>query len=141
MNHSLKPERIEALDALGMIWEHPRTSIEHRLDIARGYHAQHGHLSPVPGERFRGMDIGRWINTCRTKARRGQLPDCYQRPSPRSTPGGTPTGTSTATGGASTHALSQPPAAANWHFPTLPPTATTDRWSSGSTSNSKSCPP
>ncbi|MFC4469326.1 Helicase associated domain protein [Streptomyces xiangluensis] len=79
MNHSLKPERFEALDALGMIWEHPRTSIEHRLDIARAYHAQHGHLSPVPGERFRGMDFGRWINTCRNKTRRGQLPYCYQR--------------------------------------------------------------
>ncbi|MGV9843402.1 Helicase associated domain protein [Streptomyces fungicidicus] len=79
MNHSLKPERFEALDALGMSWEHPRTSIEYRLDIARAYHAQHGHLVPVPGERFRGMDFGRWINTCRNKARRGQLPYCYQR--------------------------------------------------------------
>jgi superfamily II DNA or RNA helicase len=79
MNHSLKPERIEALDALGMIWEHPRTSIEHRLEIARAYHAQHGHLAPVPGERFRGMDFGRWVNTCRNKARRGQLPHVYQR--------------------------------------------------------------
>ncbi|MEV6594753.1 DEAD/DEAH box helicase [Streptomyces acidicola] len=79
MNHSLKPGRIEALDALGMTWEHPRTSIEHRLDIARAYQAQHGHLTPVSGERFGGIGIGHWMSTCRKKARRGQLPDCYQR--------------------------------------------------------------
>ncbi|MGW2722372.1 Helicase associated domain protein [Streptomyces sp. NPDC001492] len=79
MNHGLKPERIEALDALDMIWEHPRSSIEHRLNIARAYHAQHGHLVPVREERFGGTGIGRWMSGFRTKARRGQLPDCYQR--------------------------------------------------------------
>ncbi|MEU6495784.1 Helicase associated domain protein [Streptomyces sp. NPDC046984] len=79
MSHSLKPARIEALDALDMIWEHPRTSIEHYLGIARAYHARHGHLVPAYGERFGGVGLGRWMSACRTKARRGQLPDCYQR--------------------------------------------------------------
>ncbi|MEU1596632.1 helicase associated domain-containing protein [Streptomyces sp. NPDC005708] len=62
-----------------MSWEHPRSSIEHHLDIARAYHARHGHLAPVREERLGGIGIGRWMSTCRTKARRGQLPDCYQR--------------------------------------------------------------
>jgi len=79
MIHSLKPERVTALNVLGMIWEHPRSSIEHHLNIARAYHAQHGHLAPVREERFGGIGIGRWMSTCRTKARRGQLPPCYQR--------------------------------------------------------------
>ncbi|MEU3862669.1 Helicase associated domain protein [Streptomyces sp. NPDC028722] len=79
MNHSLKAERIKALDALNMIWEHPRTSIEHHLQIARSYHDEYGHLAPRSEERFGGIAIGRWINKCRKKARVGQLPYCYQR--------------------------------------------------------------
>ncbi|MEV5910534.1 Helicase associated domain protein [Streptomyces chartreusis] len=79
MNHNLKPERVKALDALGMIWEHPRSSVEHYLNIARAYHARHGHLVPLYGERFDGTGIGRWMSSCRTKASRGQLPYCYQR--------------------------------------------------------------
>ncbi|MFF3277335.1 Helicase associated domain protein [Streptomyces chrestomyceticus] len=78
-NHSLQPERIKALDALHMEWEHPRTSIEHRLEIARAYAAQYGHLSPRTREHFNGTDIGHWMKQRRDEADTGDLPDCYQR--------------------------------------------------------------
>lgn len=78
-NHMLLPERISALDTLGMTWEHPRHSIEYTLQLARDYAAHHGHLAPRTDERHRGIRLGRWIAERRKEARERTLPFCYHR--------------------------------------------------------------
>ncbi|MFE7314237.1 Helicase associated domain protein [Streptomyces sp. NPDC057555] len=78
-NNLLLPERITMLDTLGMIWEHPPHSIEHKLLIARDYTARHGHLAPRWNERHAGLHLGRWLANRRREARTHTLPYCYQR--------------------------------------------------------------
>ncbi|MBT2391453.1 Helicase associated domain protein [Streptomyces sp. ISL-1] len=79
INGLLLQERIDTLDTLGMAWEHPPTSIEYKLKLARDYAARHGHLAPRHGERYGGMYLGRWIADRRREARSHSLPFCYQR--------------------------------------------------------------
>ncbi|MFI5756814.1 Helicase associated domain protein [Streptomyces sp. NPDC051569] len=79
LNSMLLPERVEALNALGMLWQHPPDSIERRLQIARDYTAHHGHLAPRADEHHGGMAIGRWVADCRRQVRERTLPHCYQR--------------------------------------------------------------
>ncbi|WOX19889.1 DEAD/DEAH box helicase [Streptomyces solicathayae] len=79
INHMLLPERIERLDTLGMIWPHPRSSIEYKLQIARDYKARHGHLAPYTEESFGGIRLGRWIADRRREANKRTLPYGYQR--------------------------------------------------------------
>ncbi|MGA6871315.1 Helicase associated domain protein [Streptomyces pratensis] len=79
INNMLLPERIEQLDTLGMIWPHPRSSIEYKLQIARDYKARHGHLAPHTEESFGGIRLGRWIADRRREARKRTLPYGYQR--------------------------------------------------------------
>ncbi|MEV6012297.1 Helicase associated domain protein [Streptomyces sp. NPDC051976] len=78
-NHMLLPERINALDTLGMTWEHPRHSIEYTLQVAREYTARHGHLAPRTDERHGGIHLGRWVAERRKEARERTLPFCYHR--------------------------------------------------------------
>lgn len=78
-NRMLLPDRIKRLTALGMTWQHPPHSIEYKLDIARDYTAQHGHLAPRTDEHHAGIPLGRWVADRRREARKRMLPDCYQR--------------------------------------------------------------
>lgn len=78
-NGLLMPERITALDTLGMIWEHPLHSIERKLLIARDYVTRHGHLAPLWAEHHQGMHLGRWVAERRKEANTRRLPHCYQR--------------------------------------------------------------
>jgi Transposase, Mutator family/Helicase associated domain len=75
----LLPDRIEALDELGMIWEHPTHSIEYRLRVARGYADRHGHLVPRDDETHGGIHLGRWMAERRREARHRTVPLCYER--------------------------------------------------------------
>lgn len=79
INRMLLPERIEQLDILGMVWPHPRSSIEYKLQIARDYKARHGHLAPHLEESFGGIRLGRWIADRRREANKRTLPYGYQR--------------------------------------------------------------
>ncbi|MEU2235139.1 DEAD/DEAH box helicase [Streptomyces vietnamensis] len=79
INRMLLPERIEQLDTLGMIWPHPHSSIEYKLQIARDYKARHGHLAPHTEESFGGIRLGRWIAERRREANKRTLPYGYQR--------------------------------------------------------------
>ncbi|MCX4878081.1 DEAD/DEAH box helicase [Streptomyces sp. NBC_00847] len=78
-NGLLLPERIAALDTLGMIWEHPPHSIERKLLIARDYVTRHGHLAPRWVEHHQGLHLGRWLADSRKEANTRRLPHCYQR--------------------------------------------------------------
>ncbi len=78
-NHMLLPDRIDRLDSLAMIWEHPPRSIEHKLQVARDYTAHHGHLAPRADEHYGGIHLGRWVADRRREARSRTLPFCYQR--------------------------------------------------------------
>lgn len=78
-NGLLRPERIEALDTLDMIWEHPPHSIERKLLIARDYVTRHGHLAPQWAEHHQGLHLGRWLADRRKEANTRRLPYCYQR--------------------------------------------------------------
>ncbi|GHE71554.1 helicase [Streptomyces capitiformicae] len=78
-NGLLLPERIAALDTLGMIWEHPPHSIERKLLIARDYVTRHGHLAPQWAEHHQGMHLGRWLAERRKEANARRLPHCYHR--------------------------------------------------------------
>jgi hypothetical protein len=75
----LLPERINALDTLGMRWDHPPHSIERKLQVARDYMNRNGHLAPAAHERHSGLHLGRWLADRRREARNRTLPTCYQR--------------------------------------------------------------
>ncbi|QMU73935.1 DEAD/DEAH box helicase family protein [Streptacidiphilus sp. P02-A3a] len=79
MNGLLLNERIDALDAYGMRWEHPRRSIEFHLQTAREYTTCHGHLAPLADETFQGTRIGRWVSRWRKEAHDRTLPHPYIR--------------------------------------------------------------
>lgn len=78
-NRMLLPDRTTRLTTLGMTWRHPPHSIEYKLDIARDYAAQHGHLAPHTDERHAGISLGRWMADRRREARKRTLPYCYHR--------------------------------------------------------------
>ncbi|MET8205884.1 Helicase associated domain protein [Streptomyces sp. NPDC005373] len=78
-NRMLLPDRIKRLTTLGMTWQHPSRSIEYKLDVARDYTAQHGHLAPRTHEHHAGIALGRWVAERRREARHRTLPDCYHR--------------------------------------------------------------
>ncbi|MFE1935953.1 Helicase associated domain protein [Streptomyces sp. NPDC059474] len=75
----LLPERAAALDGIGMLWEHPRHSIEHHMEAASDYVHQHGHLVPTSNESHRNVKLGRWIAARRHEDLEGTLPYCYHR--------------------------------------------------------------
>ncbi|MDI3409485.1 DEAD/DEAH box helicase, partial [Streptomyces cavernicola] len=75
----LLPQRAEALEHLDIQWEHPPTSIEYALTIARDYTARHGHLVPRTTDTHDGFPLGTWLADRRREAREASLPYCYQR--------------------------------------------------------------
>lgn len=78
-NGLLLRQRADALDQLGLRWEHPRHSIEFRLKINREYVRHHGHLAPLSDESFHGTRIGRWVAHHLAEARNKTLPHPYRR--------------------------------------------------------------
>ncbi|MFB7600578.1 Helicase associated domain protein [Streptomyces sp. NPDC056160] len=75
----LLSQRAHALELLGIQWEHPPTSIEFTLDIARDYMSRHGHLVPAYAETHHGIRLGMWLSRRRTEADHHDLPYCYHR--------------------------------------------------------------
>ncbi|WP_330328279.1 Helicase associated domain protein (plasmid) [Streptomyces sp. NBC_00536] len=75
----LLPQRAQDLERLGIRWEHPPTSIEFTLDIARDYTGRHGHLAPARTETHHGVRLGMWLSRRRAEADRHTLPYCYHR--------------------------------------------------------------
>jgi superfamily II DNA or RNA helicase len=71
----LSPDRIDALDSLGMVWDPREEEWQRGLEAARAYRQEHGDLrvpqSFVAGD---GFNLGRWIANRRTGRKRGSLP-------------------------------------------------------------------
>lgn len=76
----MTPERIQALDAIGMVWDVLDYLWEQNYSAAVRYHRDHGHLN-VPADYVDadGIRLGAWINSIRSckkgKNRRAQLSD------------------------------------------------------------------
>ncbi|MER5354616.1 Helicase associated domain protein [Kitasatospora sp. NPDC002551] len=70
----LSPDRIEALDKLGMVWEPHQQAWENAYQAAADYHAANGHLRiPQDYTDSCGFQLGRWINRQRAQQRAGRL--------------------------------------------------------------------
>ncbi|MFF5638424.1 Helicase associated domain protein [Streptomyces sp. NPDC012825] len=61
--------RIEALERLGMVWSHPDHAFTTGLQVARAYHAVHGHLMAEQSAVVEGFPIGVWLANRRREAR------------------------------------------------------------------------
>ncbi|MFJ2629953.1 Helicase associated domain protein [Streptomyces sp. NPDC087532] len=61
--------RIDALERLGMVWSHPDHVFNAGLQVARAYHAAHGHLAAGHSAVMDGYPIGTWLANRRREAR------------------------------------------------------------------------
>lgn len=68
----MTPERIQALDAIGMVWDVPDYLWEQNYSAAVRYHCVHGHLN-VPADYVdpNGIRLGAWLNSVRS-GKKGQ---------------------------------------------------------------------
>lgn len=68
----LAPERIAALDTIGMIWDVPDYLWERNFAAAVEYHRQHGNLE-VPSDYVdeKGIRLGAWLNNIRSGEKNG----------------------------------------------------------------------
>ena len=72
----LSPERIAALDAVGMVWRTYDHAWEAALEEARRFSTEHGHLQiPFPFKSPSGFALGAWLNNQRVQRRKGILPE------------------------------------------------------------------
>ena len=70
----LSPDRIAALDELGMLWEPLEEGWEKSLAICRAYRDEHGSIAGVKHlESYKGYPIGYWLHTRRQFRKRGLL--------------------------------------------------------------------
>lgn len=68
----LSPERIEALDKIGMIWDVPDYLWEENFAAAVRYHREHGDLNvPVDYVDGEGVKLGSWLSQLRSCRRTG----------------------------------------------------------------------
>ena len=70
----LTPERITALDELGMAWDVPDYLFERNYASALSYYRTHGDLG-VPAKYVdeNGIRLGTWLNAMRQRKRQGRL--------------------------------------------------------------------
>ncbi|WP_240659621.1 DEAD/DEAH box helicase [Streptomyces sp. WAC 01529] len=61
--------RIDALERLGMVWSHPDHAFNTGLQVARAYHAVHGHLAAGHSAVMDGYPVGTWLANRRREAR------------------------------------------------------------------------
>ncbi|MEU6680947.1 Helicase associated domain protein [Streptomyces sp. NPDC046925] len=74
----LRPDRIEALDKLGMLWDTPELPWHRFLDELRAFHTQFGHaLVPQNYTSPGGYRLGSKVNTTRTRPHR--VPEFVRR--------------------------------------------------------------
>ena len=72
---SLTDERIEKLNAIGMVWDSvPVTSWEAYYPIVEKYYREHGNLNIPTRLLYEGVYPGQWLSGQRVLYRRGQLP-------------------------------------------------------------------
>jgi superfamily II DNA or RNA helicase len=64
--------RVEQLEALGMVWSHFDVAWEEGLAAARGWAEEHGHLLAPLDATFQGYKVGIWLKNARAAARKAQ---------------------------------------------------------------------
>ncbi len=78
--HILTPERIEALDALGMIWDYHSKQWYENYEAAKKYYEEHGDLNiPKDYKSEKGILIKTWLNNMKNKYNKGTLMDEQKR--------------------------------------------------------------
>ncbi|MBP3522820.1 MAG: Helicase associated domain protein [Clostridia bacterium] len=71
----LSPERVEALDAIGMVWGNlPDTAWNDAFELAREYAQANGDLLVPDSLMIGGFDLGKWIAYQRSRRKNGKLP-------------------------------------------------------------------
>ena len=70
---TLAPERVDALEALGIDWNPSQTRWEANLKALRAYHREHGHIILPSNHMFQGVDIGDLLSRLRHKHASGAL--------------------------------------------------------------------
>lgn len=73
----LAPDRVAALEELGIDWEPAETAWKSALAHAASFHLAHGHLNPDPTQTWGEppFALGAWLEAQRTAHRAGQLGD------------------------------------------------------------------
>jgi superfamily II DNA or RNA helicase len=69
----LTPERIAALDALGMVWDPLEEDFQRNLDALRRYVAREGHARVLHNHEDEGIRLGGWLGKQRVDYHRGKL--------------------------------------------------------------------
>jgi hypothetical protein len=69
----LAPDRVQALDELGMIWDQQQAAWEEHFDVVRAFKAVHGHLRITAGSIPDWKKYADWIRHQRYLKRRGEL--------------------------------------------------------------------
>ncbi|MCD7809773.1 MAG: Helicase associated domain protein, partial [Erysipelotrichaceae bacterium] len=78
--HILTPERIEALNDLGMIWDYHSKQWDENYDAAKKYYEEHGDLNiPKDYKSEKGVLIKTWLNNMKNKYNKGTLMDEQKR--------------------------------------------------------------
>ena len=70
----LSPERVEALDAIGMVWGNlPDTAWNEAWELAREYYFANGDLLVPDSLMIGGFDLGKWVAYQRNRRKSGKL--------------------------------------------------------------------
>jgi hypothetical protein len=70
---ALAPERVAALESLGMVWDAQEESFQQNLAALRAYVAREGHARVPAAHREGELRLGAWINAQRTARGKGAL--------------------------------------------------------------------
>ena len=72
----LSPQRVEALNAIGMVWGNlPDTAWNEAWELAREYYLANGDLLVPDSLMIGGFDLGKWIAYQRNRKKSGKLPE------------------------------------------------------------------
>jgi hypothetical protein len=71
--NQLAPDRVTALDELGMEWFPHQADWERGFTAAQTFYREHGHLRAPAGLRINGVNLNAWLNSRRLNHRAGKL--------------------------------------------------------------------
>jgi superfamily II DNA or RNA helicase len=69
----LAPDRVAALDELGMEWFPHQADWQRGFTAAQTFYREHGHLRAPAGMRINGVNLNAWLNSRRINHRAGKL--------------------------------------------------------------------
>ncbi|MGW9211277.1 Helicase associated domain protein [Embleya sp. NPDC055664] len=75
---TMRPRRIELLDALGMVWSADDDAFENGLAMCRAYHARYGHLAAPKTAVVDAYPVGQFLANCRRPLATRKHPDRWR---------------------------------------------------------------